>query len=211
MTQDEFEKRLQRQPLRQVPADWRQEILSAAQQASLPEHAPRTTHPAHPRRSLLSTINSQLSTLLWPHPAAWAGLAAVWLLILGFNQATREATPLVAKRASPVSPQVFMAYREQERLLGELLGPRETPVAERPKAEAPRPRSEGGRQMLMAQNGIATSGPREAFGVRGACSRFGPAVAARQRQQAGRTPNASRGSLSIASVAAGEQLERCGA
>ena len=35
---------------------------------------------------------------------------------------------------------------------------------------------------------------REAFGVRGACSRFRIAGALRQRQQAGRTPNASRGS-----------------
>jgi hypothetical protein len=35
---------------------------------------------------------------------------------------------------------------------------------------------------------------REAFGVRGACSCFRIACALRQRQQAGRTPNASRGS-----------------
>src|ERR1017187_7858301 len=34
---------------------------------------------------------------------------------------------------------------------------------------------------------------REAFGVRGACSRFRTTPAIEQRQQAGRTPNASRG------------------
>ena len=33
---------------------------------------------------------------------------------------------------------------------------------------------------------------REAFGVRGACSRFRTPQAIRKRQQAGRTPNASR-------------------
>ena len=33
---------------------------------------------------------------------------------------------------------------------------------------------------------------REAFGVRGACSRFGTRGIQRKRQQAGRTPNASR-------------------
>ncbi len=35
---------------------------------------------------------------------------------------------------------------------------------------------------------------REAHGVRGACSRFGARWVARNRQQAGRTPDASRGS-----------------
>ena len=35
---------------------------------------------------------------------------------------------------------------------------------------------------------------REAHGVRGACSRFGARWVARKRQQAGRTPHASRGS-----------------
>jgi hypothetical protein len=150
MTQDELEKRLQRQPLRQVPAEWREQVLSAARQVSLPEHAPRTTHHAPASPSLLLTINSQLSTLLWPHPTAWAGLAAVWLVILGFNLATRETTPLMAKRASPVSPQVFLAYREQERLLAELLGPHEAPVAEPPKPTPPRPRSERRNALLMA-------------------------------------------------------------
>jgi hypothetical protein len=81
---------------------------------------------------------------------AWAGLAAVWLMILGVNLAMREATPVMAKRAEPVSPQVFMAYQEQERLLAELLGPRETPVTERPKPRLPRPRSERRRSLLMA-------------------------------------------------------------
>src|ERR1035441_4413625 len=38
---------------------------------------------------------------------------------------------------------------------------------------------------------------REAFGVCGACSRFRIACALRQRQQAGRTPNASRQAFSM--------------
>ena len=161
MNPDEFEKQLSSRPMRQIPAEWRQEILSAAHQASLSEHASsvlrsstaeggRTTHHAPPSPSLLSTINSQLSTLLWPHPTAWAGLAAVWLLILGVNLVTREATLVVAKRAAPASPQVFMAFQEQERLLSELLGPRETPVADQPKPVQPGPRSELRHRLLMA-------------------------------------------------------------
>jgi hypothetical protein len=150
MNTEDFEKRLQRLPLRQIPGEWREEILSAARQASLPEHAPRTTHHAPAPRSLLSTLIHQLSTLLWPHPTAWAGLAAVWLVILVINLTTRDASTLVAKHASPVSPQMFMAFQEQERLLSELIGTSETPVAERPKAVPPRPRSEGRSTLLMA-------------------------------------------------------------
>jgi hypothetical protein len=56
----------------------------------------------------------------------------------------------MAKRAAPASAQVFMAFQEQERLLSELLGPRETPVAERPKLAQPRPRSELRHSLLMA-------------------------------------------------------------
>ena len=149
MNTDDFEQRVQRQPLRQLPGEWRQEILSAARQASSPYHASRITHHAPPSPSLLSTIHHQLSTLLWPHPVAWAGLAAVWVAILGINLTTRDASTAVAKHASPVSPQVFLAFQEQERLLTELLGPRETPVAASPKPSPGRPRSERRREMMM--------------------------------------------------------------
>jgi hypothetical protein len=150
MNHDDFEARLQREPLRQLPGEWREGILSAARQASRPEHAPRTTQPAPASRSWLSSIYSQLSTLLWPHPVAWTGLAAAWLVILGVNLATRDATTRIARHAAPVSPQVFMAFQEQERLLSELIGPSEPPVAEPPAARLPKPRSEGRKAMIAA-------------------------------------------------------------
>ena len=80
---------------------------------------------------------------------AWAGLASVWLVILGINLTTRDATTVAARHAAPAAPQVFMAFQEQERLLSELIGPRDTPVAERPKPGPARPRSEGRRALLM--------------------------------------------------------------
>jgi|ERR1035438_2629564 hypothetical protein len=150
MNPDDFEKRLQRQPVRQIPSKWRNEILSAARQASLAEHATRNTHHVFPSPSLLSTIHHQLSALLWPHPAAWAGLAAAWLVILGVNVTTQVASILVVKRASPMAPQIIMAFQEQQRLLAELVGSRETPVAERPRQAPPRPRSERRRELLIA-------------------------------------------------------------
>jgi hypothetical protein len=51
-------------------------------------------------------------------------------------------------------------------------------------------------RLLQCSAGNAATELREAFGVRGACSRFRTTPASRQRQQAGRTPNASRVSSS---------------
>jgi len=78
MNSDDFEKRVQRPVLRQIPPEWRQEILQAARAADRPA-------PDMPKPSLLSTLNSQLSTFLWPHPRMWAGLAATWVVILCFT------------------------------------------------------------------------------------------------------------------------------
>ena len=150
MNPDDFEKHLQRHPLRQVPAEWRQDILSAARQAATARPVPCPTAHAHGQFSFLSTIGSQLSTLHWPHPVAWAGLAAAWVVILGLNLTTHDAALRVCKRTSPSSPQVFMAFQEQQRLLTELIGPREAPAAEKPKAAPPRPRSERLKDLMLA-------------------------------------------------------------
>src|SRR5437773_7985466 len=50
------------------------------------------------------------------------------------------------------------------------------------------------RMAQRGEAGEASTECREAHGVRGACSRFGARWVARKRQQAGRTPCASRGS-----------------
>jgi hypothetical protein len=142
MKMDDFENRLQRRPLRQIPAEWRDGILSQARHASSSAHAPRSTlHPPRPW-IWLSTIRSQLSTFLWPNPRAWAGLAAIWLALFAFNLATRDTAAAAAGHTKPASPEVLLAWREQTLLLVELIGPPERLVAKRPKPPMPRPRSE---------------------------------------------------------------------
>ena len=137
---DKFEQRLSRQPLRPVPAEWREEILAAA--------AVQHRSPGE-RRSFLSTLNSQLSTILWPHPVAWAGLAAVWILIFTVDLSVRDRAPSVAEKYSPPPAEVMVELRQQQRLLAELMGPRETRDAERQKDFLPRPRSELHIEILM--------------------------------------------------------------
>jgi hypothetical protein len=137
MNADEFEKRLQRQPLRQAPCEWRAEILAAAREAQAPVHASRITH-----HSWLSTFNHQLSTLFWPHPRAWAGLAAVWIFIFAVNFSLRDPSPRMAEKSAPPSPEVIVELKKQQRMFAELVGSYESPDADRRKVFSPRPRSE---------------------------------------------------------------------
>ena len=136
MKMDDFEQRLQRQPLRQIPAEWRGEILSAAREGQTIRHSSFVI-----RRFWLSTLNSQLSTIFWPHPKAWAGLAAVWILIFCVNFSMRDTTPVVAEKAAPPSPEVIVELRQQQRMLTELIGAGQASEAEPPRF-LPQPRSE---------------------------------------------------------------------
>src|SRR5436190_23932468 len=122
MKSDPFEQQLRRQPLRDVPPEWRETILSSARQAAESPRPPRPTSNVSAWRLLFSTLNSQLSTLLWPAPRAWGGLAAVWLAIAGTNLATRNAATRVPG-SDPLSPQqLVLSLKEQEQLLAELIG-----------------------------------------------------------------------------------------
>ncbi|HTQ50788.1 MAG TPA: hypothetical protein VMJ12_08750 [Candidatus Acidoferrales bacterium] len=132
---EQFELRLNRQPLREVPAEWREEILAAAGRASSVERRGQG-------RFEPSTLVSRLSTLFWPHPVAWAGLAAIWVFILGVDFSQRGAAPVVAESHSPPSVEINVEVRQQRRLLAEMLGPRETREAEQLRIFFPRPRSE---------------------------------------------------------------------
>ncbi len=132
-----FERRLSRQPFRQIPGGWREEILAAANDAVATRYAARGAHP-----SFLSTLNSQLSTILWPHPAAWAGLAAAWVFIFAVDVSIRDRSPVAVEKSAPPSPEVMVALRQQQRLLAELIGPRDARDVDRSKPMAPQPRSE---------------------------------------------------------------------
>src|ERR1039458_1497043 len=104
----DFEKKLQRQSPRQIPNEWRAEILHTAHAATTSHRALRDTH-----HGFLSTLNHQLSTLLWPHPKAWAGLAAIWLMILAMNFYTADPTTKLVKTDAPPSPELILELREQ--------------------------------------------------------------------------------------------------
>jgi len=129
MKPDDFEKQLQRQPLRAIPGEWRGEILSAARRAG--GHQLLTFNPQR---------TSWWRELLWPCPQAWAGLAAVWVVILALNGATREPVQVAATQGPPTAREMLMALKERQRLVSQLVGP--CVPAEPSRRFVPRPRSE---------------------------------------------------------------------
>ena len=148
MKPDKFEQKLQRQTLRPVPAGWREEILEAAETSRRKTDAvDRALTSTAPSRSWPSTLATRLSTVLWPHPAAWAGLAAVWMVILAVNFSMRDTTPVVAEKSVPPSPELIVELKQQRRLLAELIGPGDAREADRSKSFVPQPRTEYGEFM----------------------------------------------------------------
>jgi hypothetical protein len=134
----EFEQKLSRRPLREIPGEWRGEILSAARAVGTAGPAVRgRLGEASPPK-----FRDWLSTIFWPHPTAWAGLAAIWVFIFAVNFSDRDQTPAIAEKSAPPSPEMITQLRQQQRMLAELIGPRDTREAERQKNFVPGPRSE---------------------------------------------------------------------
>jgi hypothetical protein len=127
---NDFEHLLKRQPLRELPPEWRGEILSAARQNAPEEKTSQTPW---------------WLAWLWPSPVAWACVACAWLVIIGLNFASRPPVYKTAVLAS-VSPQeIEMALVQQRQLVQELFRTETEP------AEPPR-----NRRVPGACNGLAT-------------------------------------------------------
>lgn len=144
MNADDFEQQLRRRPIRPLPPEWRDEILDAAVAAGQSGIA----NPA----SRIADYPSRVPwwrELLWPCPQAWAGLAAVWVVILALNASSSDGPPVLAAKPQPPPPEIRVALREQRRLLAELIGPAPVQV-EPPEKTLPRPRGEGRRNIRAA-------------------------------------------------------------
>ena len=141
---ERFERRLQHQPLRQVPIEWREEILSATGKVGTARRAVRGRR----GEASLPKFRDWLSALLWPNPQAWAGLAAGWILIFAMNFSARDTSPKVAEKNSRQSSEAVVELRQQQRLLAELIGSRETQATGPSKTFDRQPRSERGFEMM---------------------------------------------------------------
>lgn len=150
MNESEFERQLREQPVRPIPAHWREEILRAAQVQS-GGHVEADGAGLQPRKRI-EVASAWWRELFWPHPVAWAGLAAVWVVIIGLSRVgmppghSSALAKLPVSRSAPASPAMKMALAEQWKLREELLngktGWEEAPAPAEPPPAATRPRSQ---------------------------------------------------------------------
>ncbi len=99
---DNFEQLLKGQSLREVPPEWRAEILASA---SVEARQP-------------ATCPTGWRGWLWPSPYAWGGLAAVWLVIIGLNVAAQPGVGRQHLRGPVLTErEVLIAMAERQREL----------------------------------------------------------------------------------------------
>jgi hypothetical protein len=92
--------------------------------------------------ALANAIRLSFLELVWPCRRSWAALAAVWIALFIFNVSQRDQSELAARKLPSPSPEAIMAWRQQERLLAELIGPSAPGDAEQRKIFLPKPRTE---------------------------------------------------------------------
>jgi len=81
-------------------------------------------------------------SLLWPSPKVWAGLAAVWLLLAAANRALLSAPGSFTDSGPRQADRTIAAWKEQERILAELIQPQEASTAQSSSPGKPGPRSQ---------------------------------------------------------------------
>ena len=134
MNSDDFEKKLQRQPLRQVPASWRESILREAREQA---------HSTTPRPLLIRAVLITWRELIQPCRYAWSAMAALWLAFWMTNSHMDFAEPpLRMAKSSPAVAEQIRSLAEQRRVLAELTDPSDLSPAERPRRGDPKPHSE---------------------------------------------------------------------
>jgi hypothetical protein len=119
MNFDEFEQKLNRQPRREIPAEWRKEILGSRGTAEVTAPVPWWRQ------------------WLWPHPAAWTALAALWVVVFALGFAGRPEPAMISADSARPRTDVFQALAERTRLMAELSGD----AVEWHSSPAERPRS----------------------------------------------------------------------
>lgn len=134
-TPDPFERELARQPWKPLSPEWRAEILAAAKERPTRRAIAKSPLPGW------ASLGARLAAWFWPHPLAWGGLAAAWLLVFALHGLPAASSPTLVAKAAPISSEMVVALRQQRQLLAELIGPPEERLAERPREQAPKPRS----------------------------------------------------------------------
>lgn len=124
-------------------------VLCAAS-ASRPEISAGHSRPPG-WRAVFSTLGVQVLANLDSPAKAWAGLAAVWTLILTLNFTARESEgPLLAAPNAPSASEMRFALRQKSLLMAQLAATSEPAAADKPKGAARGPRADRRSEFLKA-------------------------------------------------------------
>jgi hypothetical protein len=88
--------------------------------------------------------------LILPARRIWAGLAAVWLVIIALNITTEDERRAMVKDSPPPSREMQLVLKQQEALRAELLGELKTRASSPPRESGGSPRSEQRINILFA-------------------------------------------------------------
>jgi hypothetical protein len=132
MNSDGFEKSLQRQPLRQIPPEWRAEILRTARAADA--QRPIANWP-------LLAVSKLWHELIRPARRIWVGFAFVWVAILAVNFVDTEKSGQSEARITIPPGNLITVWQRQQQFLTELNSP-EYPDMDKPRQSPPKPRSD---------------------------------------------------------------------
>jgi hypothetical protein len=111
MNPDPLETQLQRLRFREVPPAWRGPILATVR-ADRNEDVPEPVKSRQPPTVLLAG----LSRWLWPHPRAWAGLAAAWLAVFTMGWWADQPLSdheLAFRQVEPVPAEIFTRHQAE--------------------------------------------------------------------------------------------------
>jgi hypothetical protein len=117
--------------------------LDAVRETALAEAFTRTEQNADQPAEIRAPFAIRVAQVLWrelifPCRRIWAGLAAVWMLILVLNMPAGEKHTQLAQIASPPDKQVLAVLREQKEMLAQFIEPMMPSPAIRPKIPGPR-------------------------------------------------------------------------
>jgi hypothetical protein len=139
----EFENKLKRQPLRQIPRDWREDILRTAQ-----ENASAAVKRREP--VLIRAILIAWRELIQPFRYTWSGMAALWVVFWMVNARLEISdSPTRSTIGASAASQSIRLFEEQRQALAELTGRSDPAPAEPPRESRSKPRSE---RMVEIQN-----------------------------------------------------------
>jgi hypothetical protein len=119
------------QPSQTARRRWARAVAEAARPGPVRRFAPA------------AALQEWCHDVIWPWRRVWAGMAAVWLVILAGNVSLREPSLVITAKSATPTQEAINSFRDSQKILAELLADHSAPRdAARQKFFSPKPRTE---------------------------------------------------------------------